>query len=174
MKKLPLLFTALALTGFSYFSFATKPQPSFDAQIDGVQFNLKKNNNYSAQISPDGKTIQVTFYGNDVRDKQGNVYGSKLQVVYNLNDKGITGVNSVLLDYNNQQFANIASANVPVISKIKWNKNKTGLVLSANFNCKLQSSQAIENLQGVVLGVQGSVENIHLQNIPAEVAAATE
>lgn len=174
MKNLSLFFAALLLISFSQLSFAGNPQSSFDAQIDGVKFNLKKNKNYTAQLSPDGKTIQVTFYGNEVRDKQGHVYPSKLQVAYHLNEKGITGVSSVLLDYNNQQFADIANANLPVISKIKWNKNKTGLVLSADFNCKLQSAQTSENLQGIVLGVQGNVENIRIQNIASEVAVAAE
>jgi len=171
MKKTALLLSLSTAILFS--NAATKISKStFVAKIDGVKFDIKKSSNYTAQLSADGKTATVTFYGNDIYDQQGKAHAQKLNVEYALNENSAT-VKSVVLEYNEQKFVNVAGTEAPVVSKVEWNNDKTGLTLSANFDCQIQKPQTSEMFEGII-GIQGNIENVKVNVTPSDVATITE
>ncbi len=169
MKKLSLLLSLCAVILFSNAGTGKSP---FTAKIDGCKFDLKKNSKYTAQLSADGKTAIVTFYGNDIYDQQGKPHAQKLNVEYTITD-GQAVVKSVVLEFNEQKFYNIPGTALPNISKIEWSKDKKSLVLTANFDCQVQKPQTSEMFEGII-GIQGSIENVKVDVSTEDVATITE
>ncbi len=170
MKKLTLL---LSFSAVILFSHAGTNKASIDAKIDGCKFDLKKNSKYTAQLSPDGKTATVTFYGSDIYDQQGKPHAQKLNVEYAISSAGEATVKGVLFEFNEQKFYNMPGTELPNISKVEWSKDKKSLVLTAHFDCKVQKPQTSEMFEGII-GIQGSIENVKVDVSPADVATITE
>jgi len=169
MKKISLFLSLSAVVLFSNAGV----NKALDAKIDGCKFDLNKTNKYVAHLSPDGKTASVTFQGNDILDKQGKTHAQKLNVEYALSDAGEATVKSVVLEFNDQKFYNIPGSALPNISKIEWGKGKKSLVLTANFDCKVQKPQTSEMYEGII-GIQGSIENIEVNVANPDIAIINE
>ncbi len=161
MKKLNLL---LGLATVLFFSESFKPAPdkpgtpSVSAKIDGIKFDLK-NTKYTAQLNEANKTAVLTFYANDLIDKQGMAHAQKLHVECLLSDGGVATVKGIVLEYNKQKFQSLPNESAFNVSKLVWSSDKKSLLLSAGFDTKVQKAQTSEMYEGV-LGIQGSVENI--------------
>lgn len=170
MKKVSLL---LSFSAVILFANAGANKTSLNAKIDGCKFDLKKNSKYVAQLSPDGKTAIVTFLGNDIHDQQGKPHAQKLNVEYALSDAGEAIVKSVVLEFNEQKFYNMPGSSLPNVSKVEFSKDKKSLVLTANFDCKVQKPQTSEMFEGII-GIQGSIENIKVDVSPSDMATINE
>ena len=161
MKKLNLflLLVSVILFSESFKPAPTQPSaPSVSAKIDGIKFDLK-NSKYVARLNEANKTAVLTFFGNDVIDKQGKAHQQKLHVEYVLSDAGVATVKGVVLEYNKQKFMSLPNESAFNVSKIVWSSDKKSFVMNAGFDTKVQKEKTTEDYD-VVLGIQGSLENI--------------
>ena len=172
MKKMPLFLTLSAFVFSALSSSAAGPNTPLKAKIDGADFELKNGSKYVALLNEENKTAVVTFYGNDVKDKDGKSHPQKINVAYVLNPGGQPVIKGVVFEFNEQKFWSLPDAAMNV-SKLEWSKDKKSFLLSANFDCKVQKNQTSANYEGII-GIQGSIENVQVTVAQSDVAVVEE
>lgn len=170
MKKLP-LFLLLATGLFS--NAASNKKGSIDAKIDGCKFELKDGGKYAGRVSAESQTAIITFYGADIKDKDGSTHKQKINVEYALNDAGQAIVKGVVFEFREQKFNSLPNSASLNVSKLEWSKDKKSYVLNANFECLVQKPQTSEMFEGVI-GIKGSMEDVKVNVWPGDVALTEE
>ncbi len=166
------ILTAIILVGQSFTAKAPKPAadkaaPAFAFFIDGAPFDAAPTDNYTAQLINGGKTVSLTFIGNSLKTKSGEVYPTKLTIDYAAKEDALGEVNveKITYDYNNVKYNGLAGTAFVSLTKVKRSADGKSLLLSADIFCKVQKSYIMEEFVPVFT-ITGGVQNIKL-NMPA-------
>ena len=171
MKKSPAIFLLLVFMASVQLSNAAAPKAGVAAKIDGCDFKLKNNTKCTARTGGESNTTVLTFNGPDIKDKDGKLHEQQIQVEYVLTD-GKPVIMGVTFEFNDQTFYSLPGASSMNVSKLEWSQDKKTLLLSANFDAKVQKPQSNENFEGII-GIQGSIENVKVSATPSDVAEIT-
>ena len=135
--------------------------PVIALAIDGAAFDARESSNYSAQLTNNSKTASITLLGNEVHDKAGHVYPTKMQIDYAFKN-GILGevnVENLCYEYNNQKYYVLPTSAFMSISKVKWSADKKSCVICADIFCKVQQHFVMEEYVPVFV-IRGELENL--------------
>ena len=136
-------------------------------KIDGYPFDARMQNNYNVHLSSDAKTANLSFIGNDVRDKKGNHNAQRIDVQYAFN--GSTGevvADKVVFEFNKQKFYNIAGNTKVNVTKMEWSADKKSFVMSAEFTCRVKKSSVTDDILPE-LNIVGKIDNVTVE-VPAD------
>ncbi|HLP50214.1 MAG TPA: hypothetical protein VK154_04980 [Chitinophagales bacterium] len=171
MKKIfsLILLSAILITGESFTSkkAAERYAPGYALTVDGADFVARATGNYNAQLTNNSKTASITLLGEEVRDKQGHVYPSKIQIDYTFKEGmlGEVNVENMSYEYNNQKYNALPGTAFVSVTKMKWSTDKKSFALSADVFCKVQRSFVMEENVPVFV-IRGQIQNLQV-NAPA-------
>ncbi len=157
-----------------------KNDGTITATVDGKAFDFREDNKYTAELKntavdknvfsaekSDAKLTQVTnalnFHGLNLHDAQGNLYTENIEFHYAFGE-GVTGVTvdpKVVLNYEDQQYFNVASETKIEVTKIEWNADRTAFVMSADFDC-LMHRWGMPTSPKQAMHLKGKMENINV------------
>ena len=138
-------------------------------KIDGYPFDAKTANNYSVQLVNNGKSLLLSFYGNDVKDKAGNVNPQRMDVQYAFT--GTTGVlmpEQVSFEFDKQKFFSTRGTARVNVTRLEWSADRKSFVMSAEFGGKVKKSSLIEDVLPV-LNFRGNITNV-VVDVPVNTA----
>lgn len=153
-------FSCLLLLGIFYHAQSGTPDGyrdsfrssgSISATINGQQFQVREGDFYRAILvnkaasftnASTGKQIVTSlyFYGTDSVDAQSNSFTEHINIDYTFNPSEIGEMNNVQIDVNYQlgEYYMLPEKNEFRVTKMEWNADRTGFVLSGRFECILK------------------------------------
>lgn len=132
-------------------------------KIDGYPFDAKTVNNYSVQLINNGKSMLLSFIGNDVKDKAGNLNPQRMDVQYAFT--GTTGMlmpEQVSFEFDKQKFFSTKGMARVNVTKLEWSTDHKTFVMSAEFTGKVKKSSLTEDVLPV-LNFRGNITNVLVQ-----------
>jgi hypothetical protein len=109
--------------------FRIKNDKGYTARIDGLFFNARDNNNYTAQLQ-NTNTVCINFLGNSTKDKSGKFYKQVITLECSLVNDKLTPLR-VVYDFAGKKYLGHESDIKLEVAKLEWNASKTGFALTA-------------------------------------------
>ena len=183
------ILTSFMLTGLALFSASFKASQQtenlhfknegyFTASIDGKPFDSRRQDRYTAAVintGADGKTgADLTFYGNDYMDENGNAFQESLEFKYAFSEAAVGNVSGqkIVFQFNNQKFLSIPGETQIKVTKVKYNADRSAFTMSAEFRGKMLMWKGPGQDQPIVT-VKGKMEDINVSAPASAVQTAS-
>lgn len=144
MKKLLLLLFVLPLFSIAQDDvfpsqeelFKIKNNKGYTARIDGLYFNARENNNYTATVQ-NPNLVQINLLGNSTKDKSGSLYKQGITLECSLENDKLVPLR-VVYDLAGKKYLAHQGEIILEVAKLEWNASKTGFALSGNFETNVK------------------------------------
>lgn len=155
---------------------------AISATINGQQFQVREGDFYRAILvnkaasftnSSTGKQIVTSlyFYGKDSIDAEQNSFTEHINIDYTFNPSQMGDMSNVHIDVNYQlgEYYMLPEKNEFRVTKMEWNTDRTGFVLSGRFECILKKRGYSSDWQHEVR-MKGEISDVNV-SVPPWIAS---
>ena len=116
--------------------FKIKNNKGYTARIDGLYFNARENNNYTATLQS-SNIVQINLLGNSTKDKSGSMYKQSIMLECSIENDKLEPLR-VVYDLAGKKYLAHQGEVIMDVSKLEWSPSRSGFTLTGSFETNVK------------------------------------